>query len=487
MNPAQFVMTTFADDLSFPLGMAALDDGSLLVGVSEGSNFYGATTGQIVRLVDGDGDGVAESRSTVVADVPGGKLTSLRVWNDLVFVTGQAKPISIYRIGENPADAYSLVGSINIAYPSGGGWTHRHSALQVRDTPGTPDSVDLLFQLGSDSNYGATTRTAQLTSSANLGLSATLSGEALHMLTIADDGTELSGVGHVQLASGVRNGAGMAFHPATGDLWFDDNGIDGFVDPNEPTSADELNRIALADIGGAIEDFGFYLNYTEYRTGDVVGGAGVQPIVAFQPYGDPFTGDESEGANDIAFAPPAFPEGLNDGVFIGFHGRASLGGVSNEENPVVFYDLATDSYFHFIGVDQAAIGHLDGVISTYDSLFLADIDPDGSLVDDSAGVIYKIRARTPGDANDDGRVDGLDYLVWAEYFGDDPAEDPPGAPANGDLNFDGVVDGLDYLEWASNFGQGPNDALAVPEPAAALFAWGGLMVVVFSRGRHRHG
>ncbi len=27
----------------------------------------------------------------------------------------------------------------------------------------------------------------------------------------------------------------------------------------------------------------------------------------------------------------------------------------------------------------------------------------------------------PGDGNLDGVVDGLDYLVWASYFGDDPA------------------------------------------------------------------
>jgi hypothetical protein len=349
----------------------------------------------------------------------------------------------------------------------------------VRDTPGTPGSVDILFQLGSDTNYGATTRTAELSSTANLGISATIAGDALHMITIADNGTDLSATAtaHVQLATGVRNGAGLAFHPTSGDLWFEDNGIDGFVDANEPTSADELNVIAAADIGGAIEDFGFHLNYTEYRTENIIGGAGVQPIVAFQPVGDPLTGAESEGPNDIAFAPPAFPAGLNNGVFVGFHGRGSLGGVANEENPVVFYDISTDSYFHFIANDETAIGHLIGVISTYDSLYLADVDPDGSLADPSAGAIYKIRALTPGDANDDGKVDGLDYLNWADHFGDNPAEDPPGPPANGDLNHDDVVDGLDYIHWATHYGQGPNDAVAVPEPGALLLCTLGLLAL----------
>ena len=55
----------------------------------------------------------------------------------------------------------------------------------------------------------------------------------------------------------------------------------------------------------------------------------------------------------------------------------------------------------------------------------------------------------PGDANFDGKVDGLDYLVWAENFGDDPADDPPGSPENGDFNDDGVVNGSRLsLAWA---------------------------------------
>ena len=40
---------------------------------------------------------------------------------------------------------------------------------------------------------------------------------------------------------------------------------------------------------------------------------------------------------------------------------------------------------------------------------------------------------TPGDANGEGKVNGLDYLVWAENFGDDPADDPPGAPGAKDV------------------------------------------------------
>lgn len=75
-----------------------------------------------------------------------------------------------------------------------------------------------------------------------------------------------------------------------------------------------------------------------------------------------------------------------------------------------------------------------------------------------------------GDGNSDGKVDGLDYLIWADNYGDNPADIPPGSPENGDYDSNGVVDGLDYLAWAGNFGNGPNDATAVPEPGSFCLA-----------------
>jgi hypothetical protein len=115
--------------------------------------------------------------------------------------------------------------------------------------------------------------------------------------------------------------------------------------------------------------------------------------VAFQPLPNPISGSESEGANDIVFAPPGFPDGLNNGIFVGFHGRYALGGLANEENPLVYVDLTSTNYFHFIGNDEPNIGHLDGLLATGDSLFVADLTSNGSLDTGSGrGVIYQIKS-----------------------------------------------------------------------------------------------
>ena len=146
VQPDDFRVTVFAEGLNFPLGMAPLEDGSIVVAVSNGTGFFGSTTGRLIRLVDDDDDGVADSQTTLFDGVPGGVLTAVRRAGDLFFTTGQGKPISIFRAGATPADELKLVGRLDFAYPSG--WWHGHSALAVRPTPGQAQSYDLFFQVG---------------------------------------------------------------------------------------------------------------------------------------------------------------------------------------------------------------------------------------------------------------------------------------------------------------------------------------------------
>ena len=395
VNSSDFRITVFATNISYPLGMARLADGSLLVGVSQGSSFWTNSTGQVIRLTDTNRDGIADGPGTVLhTGLPGGQ-TSLRVCGKLVFVTGQGagRPISILRAGATPAAPLTLVGKITVNYPSGG-WYHPHSALGVRPSPGLPGNCDLLFQLGSDQNFAKTTRTATITNTQIPGAIGTLEGESIYMLRLTDNLTNVVATNLTRIAKGLRNAAGFAFHPVTGDLFFEDNGIDGLVDANEPLSVDELNWIPAAQIGnGTVPDFGFPTNYTAYRSGIVIGGGGVQPLVTFQPLPDPSTGSESEGPNDIAFAPAGFPPGLNNGVFVGFHGKWALAGIANEENPLVYVDFNTTNYFQFIGNAEPNIGHLDGLLSTDDSLFVADLTASGSTdAGSTTGVIYQIKS-----------------------------------------------------------------------------------------------
>jgi glucose/arabinose dehydrogenase len=381
----EFRVTTLASGLNYPLGMAMLPDGSLLVAVNDGSSFWNSS-GRLIRLVDADGDGVADGPGeTLFSGLPG-KLTALRVVDDLVFVAAQGHPIVILRLG----DPLTSVGTINIEYPSGS-WLHPHSALAVRPAPGLTGSYELVFQIGSDENFAKTERTVTMGSADVAGASGELFGDSIYRLTIHDGGTSMSASGLVQLATGVRNAAGFAFHPETGDLYFQDNGIDGLSNANEPLSADELNVIPAGSIGVEILDFGFPESYVEYRTGAVIGGFGVLPMIAFQPIPPP-DGAEAEGANDIVFAPPGFPPGLNRGLFVGFHGKFNIGGLSNEENPVVYANLDTLEYFHFVGVEEPGIGHLDGLLAVGDSLFASDLSSGGSVSNGAGrGVIYQIR------------------------------------------------------------------------------------------------
>ena len=390
VNSNDFRVTVFASGLDFPLGMAKLPDGSLLVGVTVGANYWSGT-GKLLRFVDTNDDGIADSPGAVLYSGLPSDQTAVRVAGNLVFTTGQTQPMTVLRLGPSPSSPLTLVGRFGIGYPHG--WYHPNSALTIRTTPGSTNSYDVLFQLGSDGNYVVTTETVALTNSNIPGATGVVRGDSFYMITIEDHGTNVTAKNLTQIARGLRNPAGFAFHPATGDLYFQDNGIDGFVDANEPTSADELNFIARTNLGGPVEYFGFPTNYTEYRTGRIVGGAGIQPLIAFQPLSDPFTGHESEGPNDIVFAPPGFPDGLNTGLFLGFHGKFNLGGANNEENPLVYANPASGEYFHFIEGKQSGIGHFDGLLATHDSLFVADLVATGDTGNGSAaGVIYQIKS-----------------------------------------------------------------------------------------------
>jgi hypothetical protein len=53
-----------------------------------------------------------------------------------------------------------------------------------------------------------------------------------------------------------------------------------------------------------------------------------------------------------------------------------------------------------------------------------------------------------GDANNDGKVDGIDYVVWLNNYDTNQT-----GPSKGDFNNDTKVDGIDYIIWLNNYGK----------------------------------
>lgn len=388
IDPARFQSTVFASGLHFPYGMQQLEDGSLLVGTSRplSSSGYFQSIGELIRLKDRDGDGRADGMPEVLYSGLPGVVTAVHKSGDLIFVTS-AQPgserISILRQKHRPGHPFELVGAVRFAFPAG--WEHTSYALATRRRGNVHE---VFFNIGSSDNDGQTLQTVSVS-----GLTrGTLQGASLYRMFVQVTGRSISVSAPERIASGLRNAAGIAFAPGSGDLFFQDNGIDHPMNRSDQLSADELNRLSHKSLGGPVESFGFPESYVEYRTGAIVGGKGIPPVCAFQPLGSPPS--ESEGATDIAFAPKHFPATLRGGVFVSFFGEYGKAGLANAENPVVFCDPATGRYIHFIGNEEPYVGHLSGLLSTLDSLFLSDLSSTGKLGSNGAGtgVVYQIRA-----------------------------------------------------------------------------------------------
>jgi hypothetical protein len=59
-----------------------------------------------------------------------------------------------------------------------------------------------------------------------------------------------------------------------------------------------------------------------------------------------------------------------------------------------------------------------------------------------------IQVNKPGDSNNDNAVDGRDYVVWLNHYG----QTINGIP-NGNFNNDANIDGRDYVVWLNNYGK----------------------------------
>ncbi len=112
----------------------------------------------------------------------------------------------------------------------------------------------------------------------------------------------------------------------------------------------------------------------------------------------------------------------------------------------------------------------DGVVN------LTDLDEwriQGGAANLSSGNPYLV-----GDADLDGTVDGLDFIVWNGNKFTSSA-----AWCSGDFNADGVIDGQDFISWNTNKFTSADSAGAIPEPTSASFVLVATMFVAVSRTR----
>jgi len=184
------------------------------------------------------------------------------------------------------------------------------------------------------------------------------------------------GSGMEVYAEGVRNSVGLAFHPATNELWFTDNGRDLMGDD---IPGDELNHAPEAGL-----NFGF----------------------PFCHQGDTLDPDFGEGKSCADYTPPAltlgahvaalglvfytggmFPESYVNQLFIAQHGSWNRTEKSGYNILLVKFDDAG----RVSGSEVFASGWLQGQDNWGRPNDVLQM-PDGSLLisDDQAGAIYRI-------------------------------------------------------------------------------------------------
>ena len=184
------------------------------------------------------------------------------------------------------------------------------------------------------------------------------------------DGTEQETV-----ARGVRNSVGLAWHPASGELWFTDNGRDMLGD-DEP--ADELNRLRMD---------GTHFGFPYCHAGDIA-----DPEFGEQRACSEFAAPEQKLGPHVAslglvfYEGSMFPDEYRRQVFIAEHGSW------NRSRKIGYrISLVRMSGSQALGYETFAEGWLDGDDVSgrpADLLVLRD----GSLLgsDDKAGRLYRI-------------------------------------------------------------------------------------------------
>lgn len=183
------------------------------------------------------------------------------------------------------------------------------------------------------------------------------------------------GTGLEVFAKGVRNTLGFDWHPDTKELWFTDNGRDGWGDDSPP---DELNRAPRAGL-----DFGFPrchgagIPEREPASAGDCGGA-VPPVIDLAPH--------AAALGMRFYGGTSFPEAYRSAIFVAEHGSGERSEPLGYRVMVARPEAKGASRYESFAEGWLRDGRPWG--RPVDVL----VTPDGALLvsDDLAGAIYRI-------------------------------------------------------------------------------------------------
>jgi hypothetical protein len=142
-----------------------------------------------------------------------------------------------------------------------------------------------------------------------------------------------------------------------------------------------------------------------------------------------------------------------------------------------------DGWGSISGIVNGSATVLDGVHTIDSIIFRNPSMPESAIIymdyvvkTASGNIVLPAPPTDDADFDNDGDVDGEDFLIWQRGLG-------AGDNSDGDANGDNVVDGMDLDVWKQKFGVPAQAVAAIPEPASLALCGAALLAMLAARRR----